>query len=49
MFAFELGPLAERVTYLSSLEHTYTIFDVARQIEAVYKRGDTRPRRRIPL
>jgi hypothetical protein len=49
VFAFELAPLAKRVTYLAQLEHTHTIFDVARQIEAVYHRKDRRPRRSIPL
>jgi hypothetical protein len=49
VFAFELAPLAKRVTYLAQLEHTHTIFDVARQIEAVYHHQGRRPRRSIPL
>jgi hypothetical protein len=49
MFAFELAPLAERVTYLEMLEHTRTIFDIALVIEAVRRTGDRRPRRGIPL
>lgn len=49
VFAFELGPLAERVTYLDALEQTETIFDISRVLEAVRREGGHRPRRRIPL
>jgi hypothetical protein len=47
-FAFELAAVARRSLYLSSLEGTATIFDVAARIEAFRRRAETRQRRSIP-
>jgi hypothetical protein len=47
-FAFELAAVARRSLYLSSLEGTAAIFDVAARIEAFRRRAETRQRRSIP-
>ncbi|MCA9680837.1 MAG: DUF1152 domain-containing protein [Myxococcales bacterium] len=48
VFAFELAPLARRVTYLDALESTQSIFDIARVLEAVHREG-RRHRPKIPI
>jgi hypothetical protein len=47
-FAFELEAVARRSLYLSQLEDTETIFEVAARIEAFRQTVEPRPRRALP-
>ncbi|PRQ06307.1 DUF1152 domain-containing protein [Enhygromyxa salina] len=49
MFAFELGPLAQRVLYLDALEQTQTIYEISAVLERVRGAKGGRPRRSIPI
>ena len=48
-FAFELGPVADRVLYLDQLMETQTMFEIAARIEAFRHTVEIKPREPIPV
>lgn len=48
-FAFELGPVADRVLYLDQLMETQTMFEIAARIEAFRHSVEIKPREPIPV